>query len=284
MPPTTRGTASRTRGGGDGGTPASPASPGHDIPRIPLLGVVPGAEAFDAAIDRRSDYYRLQALSHAADHPPVQQSLLNVPNILTFLRVAAVPALAVLWFSPLRCSAAACAGLFVAASFTDWLDGYIARRFEIVTAFGAFLDPVADKIMVTTVLVLLTLSPPAPLGPEAVVLPVVLIINREITMSALREWAAAAGGGAHKAVKVNALGKWKTALQMTAMSVLLFCRDDTLAPGVWAALRLTQARAVAASFALLWVSAALAVWSLGAYFANVWSHFVAPIDAPKRSA
>jgi hypothetical protein len=109
--------------------------------------------------------------------PPLRPNQ-NVPNVLTFLRVAAVPALAALWFAPVRCAAAACAVLFVAASFTDWLDGYIARRYEIVTAFGAFLDPVADKIMVTTALVLLTLSPPAPLGPAAVVLPVVLIINR----------------------------------------------------------------------------------------------------------
>ncbi|KAI8469819.1 MAG: phosphatidylglycerophosphate synthase [Monoraphidium minutum] len=264
--------------------PLTPSHVAGDIPRIPLLGVVRSAEAFDAAIDRRSDFYRLQALSHVQEHPPPHeaQSLINVPNVLTFARLVAVPVVVAIWFAPVAAAALWCACLFVAASFTDWLDGYIARKFEIVTAFGAFLDPVADKIMVTSTLILLTLSPPAPLAPEHMAGPVVLIICREITMSALREWAAAAGGGAHKAVKVNALGKWKTALQMTAMSLLLFCRDTTFVPRVWAAAHVTQAGVSGASFTLLWGSAVLALWSLSTYFVNVWSHFVAPQPAPAK--
>lgn len=261
-------------------TAAAGSPRSSDIPRIPLLGVVRGVETFDAALDRRSDFYRLQALSHVHEHPPTgeRQSILNVPNVLTFGRLVAVPVLVAVWFSPLEAAALWCAILFVAASFTDWLDGYIARKFEIVTTFGAFLDPVADKIMVTSALILLTLTPPEPVTPELMSAPVMLIICREITMSALREWAAAAGGGAHKAVKVNALGKWKTALQMTAMSLLLFCRDGTTMPAVWTAAKLTERRVVEASFLLLWGAAALALWSLAAYFANVWTHFVMPVS------
>jgi len=196
---------------------------------------------------------------------------------MTFIRLVLVPVIIVLWYSESQMAPFWSAILFVTASLTDWLDGDLARRLEIATAFGAFLDPVADKIMVSTVLLLLTTRPPEPIKQEQIALPVIIIICREVTMSALREWAAAAGGSAHKAVKVNSLGKWKTALQMTSMSFLLFCRDSQHMPAFFEGLGCTVAAVAWSSWWLLWGAAVLAMWSLSAYFANVWTHFVYPI-------
>lgn len=151
-----------------------------------------------------------------------------------------------------------------------------------MSAFGAFLDPVADKVMVSTALILLCIDPPAPLSPVALSLPVSLIIGREICMSALREWAASNSSEAHRAVKVNTLGKWKTALQMTAMSLLLVGRRaHELLEGPWgmdlgAAVSLGLPvhvllgsfvwDAIRLAFFMLWAAAGLAVWSFGIYF------------------
>jgi CDP-diacylglycerol--glycerol-3-phosphate 3-phosphatidyltransferase len=234
------------------------------IAPVPLLGIDPAHEDVLSLVDRRSDYYRRTALEHhlqdaaaasvaakkgrgggaAARAPPraaapapstPQEPLLTLPNVLTFARLVFVPVVGLLWYSPNPNHPLAAALLFVAASLTDWLDGYLARRLELTSAFGAFLDPVADKVMVSTALVLLATTPPAPLTPQDLAAPVVIIIAREITISALREWAAAAasgggggggsGGGVRAAVKVNSLGKWKTALQMAAMSALMLGRD-----------------------------------------------------------
>jgi CDP-diacylglycerol--glycerol-3-phosphate 3-phosphatidyltransferase len=158
-----------------------------------------------------------------------------------------------------------------------------APQLQITSAFGAFLDPVADKIMVTTALVLMAAAPPAPLTTLDLAIPVALIICREITMSSLREWAAASGGGAHKAVKVNSLGKWKTALQMVAMSAMLVLRRAEgwlplrpRTPAGRAALARTLSTGMWASLALLWAGAFLAVLSLYYYMANVWHYFLYP--------
>lgn len=109
---------------------------------------------------------------------------------------------------------------------------------------------------------------------------VIAIIGREITMSALREWAAMSSSGAHKAVKVNSLGKWKTAVQMVAMSVLLVCREATVLVGnEW-----QQQLEVAVSVwtGALGVGALLGLWSLALYFSNVWSHFYEEQRGSKR--
>lgn len=147
---------------------------------------------------------------------------------------------------------------------TDWLDGYLARKMGSSTEFGAFLDPVADKLMVATTLVLLCTRPPiaalAKVGPWLLPLPAVAIIGREITMSALREWAASQGGDVHKAVAVNSLGKWKTAAQMVALTLLLAGRDG----GGGVALG-------AAGVSLLYISAGLALWSLAVYIRSMWN-------------
>jgi CDP-diacylglycerol---glycerol-3-phosphate 3-phosphatidyltransferase len=231
------------------------SSDGAIIAPVPLLGIDRAHEDVLSLVDRRSDYYRRTALEHhihahdaaaaaaaggnkrtaartpaaaarAAQQPSDtnEEPLLTLPNVLTFARLVSVPIVGLLWYSPHINSPLACALLFVAASLTDWLDGYLARRLELTSAFGAFLDPVADKVMVSTALVLLATTPPWPLSPQDLAAPVVIIIAREITISALREWAAGTGG-VRAAVKVNSLGKWKTALQMVAMSVLMLGRD-----------------------------------------------------------
>lgn len=250
-----------------------------EIPIVPLLGVQGPAESLVSPIDRRSDFYRHAAL--VAPHTRNRQPLMTIPNVLTFFRLLLVPVLLVLWETGMRYTPLTCAVVFIAASVTDYFDGYLARKLKIATVFGAFLDPVADKVMVATALVLLAVSPPAPWLPQHLTVPVSLIICREITMSALREWAAAAGGAASKAVKVNTLGKWKTALQMCSMSVLLVVRQPV--EDLWPAqagtnLALNISRG---AYAGLWAGTILGLWSLAIYFANVWVHFVYPPEAKK---
>jgi len=143
----------------------------------------------------------------------------NVPNLLTWLRILAIPLLVAIyylpdrWLEPQEKNLAATI-LFVGAAMTDWLDGYLARKWNQTSAFGAFLDPVADKLMVTAALiVLLQLN-----RVDAIV--AVIIIGREIAISALREWMAKLGQG--RSVAVNLLGKIKTVSQLVAIPLLLY--------------------------------------------------------------
>lgn len=136
----------------------------------------------------------------------------QLPNYLTYARCLAIPALAILFYQPE--SHVLSAVLFAIASFTDWLDGYLARRWDITSAFGAFLDPVADKLMVSTALILL-----AGRYGGLVAIPTAIILAREIAVSALREWMAQRGQ--RDIVKVGLQGKIKTALTMVALTVLL---------------------------------------------------------------
>lgn len=140
---------------------------------------------------------------------------LNAPNILTLLRVAAIPLLVVLCYLGSAYATLWATGLFLLAAVTDWLDGWLARRSGQATAFGAFLDPVADKLIVATALVLLTERFDDPV----VTVASCVIVGREIVVSALREWMAQVGRHAH--VRVNTIGKVKTAVQMIAISLLL---------------------------------------------------------------
>lgn len=144
---------------------------------------------------------------------------LNVPNILTWLRILAIPLLVGLYYLPdswlgLREKNFAACVLFTAAAVTDWLDGYLARRLNQQSAFGAFLDPVADKLIVAAALIILVELERIP------ALIAVIIIGREITISALREWMAKIGQG--KSVAVNLLGKIKTVAQLVAIPMLLY--------------------------------------------------------------
>ncbi len=176
---------------------------------------------------------------------------LNAPNLLTWLRILLIPMfLGVFyfpdsWLSPIQKNIAATA-LFGVAAITDWLDGYLARTLDQTSAFGAFLDPVADKLMVAAALILLV-------GIGRVDAPIaVVIIGREIAISALREWMAKIGKS--KSVAVNALGKLKTTCQMTAIFLLLYHNVllgflDTQRLGTW----------------LIYLAAALTLWSMAYY-------------------
>ncbi|XP_038988980.1 CDP-diacylglycerol--glycerol-3-phosphate 3-phosphatidyltransferase 2-like isoform X2 [Phoenix dactylifera] len=191
--------------------------------------------------------------------------LLTLPTVLTIGRVAAVPLLVSTFYMNGWWATTATTCIFIAAAVTDWLDGYIARKMHLGTPFGAFLDPVADKLMVAATLVLLCTRPleVAAFGevPWLLTVPSIAIIGREITMSAVREWAASQNSKVLEAVAVNNLGKWKTATQMTALTILLATRDSSLTgPGVL----------VASGIVLLYVSAGLAVWSLAVYMRKIW--------------
>ncbi|KAI5424525.1 Phosphoenolpyruvate carboxylase 4 [Lathyrus oleraceus] len=162
---------------------------------------------------------------------PQSSKLLTLPTILTLGRVAAVPLLVATFYLDGWQGTVATTTIFIAASVTDWLDGYIARKMNLKSSFGAFLDPVADKLMVAATLVLLC-TRPLDVGlfaqaPWLLPIPAIAIIGREITMSAVREWAASQDSKLLEAVAVNNLGKWKTATQMTALAILLATRDSS---------------------------------------------------------
>ncbi|KAM0822965.1 hypothetical protein ACQ4PT_071185 [Festuca glaucescens] len=196
---------------------------------------------------------------------PAPPRLLTLPTVLTIGRVAAVPFLISTFYMDGPWAATATTGIFLAAAITDWLDGYIARKMHLGTPFGAFLDPVADKLMVAATLVLLCTKPlEASLlsaGPWLLTVPSIAIIGREITMSAVREWAASQNTQVLEAVAVNNLGKWKTATQMIALTLLLASRDPSLP---------VQGALVAPGVVLLYASAGLAIWSLVVYIRNIW--------------
>lgn len=139
----------------------------------------------------------------------------TIPNILTVIRIILVPVFVVFFYLDFHGSQWVAAGLFLLASLTDWLDGFIARYFQQTTQLGAFLDPVADKLMVAAALVLIVNGYPS----AWIAIPAAAIIVREIVVSALREWMAELGKRA--VVKVSSIGKVKTATQMAAILILL---------------------------------------------------------------
>lgn len=146
---------------------------------------------------------------------------LTIPTILTLLRIALIPVLAVVFYLPWKWTSFASAAIFALASLTDWLDGWIARRYHQYSAFGAFLDPVADKLMVATALFLIVQGHPT----AWMALWAAVIVGREIAVSALREWMAELGQRAR--VAVATVGKIKTAAQMVALLCLLY----SISPG-----------------------------------------------------
>ncbi|MCC5811932.1 MAG: CDP-diacylglycerol--glycerol-3-phosphate 3-phosphatidyltransferase [Ectothiorhodospiraceae bacterium] len=177
---------------------------------------------------------------------------MNIPNILTLARIAMIPVFGLVFFLPFGWANVAAAVIFAFAAITDWADGYLARRLNQTSAFGAFLDPVADKLMVAVALIALLVVDPSPWFALAVS----VIIGREITVSALREWMAELGKRAK--VAVNAIGKFKTAAQMTAILLLLY-RDDLLGIPVYAL-----------GVVLLLIAAALTLWSMVVYLRAAW--------------
>ena len=177
---------------------------------------------------------------------------LTLPTILTLFRIALLPVMVMVFYAPFRGANVAAALIFLAAALTDWLDGYIARRYNLGSAFGAFLDPVADKLMVAVTLFLLVQENPTPL--LAIVSAV--IVGREITISALREWMAEIGQRTR--VSVASLGKIKTVMQIVAIEVLLYQHD------------LEGLRLFHVGETLLVVAAALTIWSALVYLRIAW--------------
>jgi len=172
---------------------------------------------------------------------------LTFPIVLTIARIVLLPIIIVVfyldyqWARPLSCL------IFVLAGITDWLDGFLARRWGQETRFGAFLDPVADKLMVATVLILIVEFDSSPW----LTIPAIVIIGREITISALREWMAEMGNRGK--VAVSWLGKLKTTLQIVALAMLLYLHPI-------AGLPIYQLGMVA-----LYVATALTIWSMIGY-------------------
>lgn len=162
-------------------------------------------------------------------------ALTSIPTLLTYVRLVAVPALAALLLHPTPYAAqpAAAASVFAAAAVTDWADGYLARRLGATSAFGAFLDPVADKLMVCTAFVCLAAGVGG-WGRPAVIAAAAVTVCREVGVSALREWMA--GEGARGVVRVGFAGKVKTTVQMVGLTLLLGCWGGWAAGGVWGGL------------------------------------------------
>ncbi|XWS56491.1 hypothetical protein CRYUN_Cryun09bG0089800 [Craigia yunnanensis] len=222
-------------------------------------------------VDMGSDSKTSPLMQHQQEHQPKLSSnnssskILTLPTVLTIGRVAAVPVLIFTFYVDSWWGRTATTSIFIVAAITDWLDGYIARKMRLLSAFGAFLDPVADKLMVAATLVLLCSRPlnVAMFGQVLwlLIVPSIAIIGREITMSAVREWAASQNSKLLEAVAVNNLGKWKTAMQMAALTILLATRDSSLGePGIL----------VASGVILLYLSAGLSVMSLAVYTRKIW--------------
>lgn len=178
--------------------------------------------------------------------------MLNIPNSLTLFRIALIPVFVVVFFLPFHWSGPASAGIFALASITDWLDGYLARRLKQSSPFGAFLDPVADKLMVVVALVLLVKAHPH----WWVAIAAAVIVGREITVSGLREWMAEMGERSR--VAVSNVAKFKTAGQMVAITLMLF----RVPLGGFSIYLL--------GLALLFVAALLTLWTMFWYLHAAW--------------
>lgn len=177
----------------------------------------------------------------------------SVPNILTVGRIVAVPLFVALFYWTSNPWAAPLAALvFILAAITDWVDGYMARKLGVTTPLGAFLDPVADKLMVSTALILLVAHDTRPI----IAVSAMIIVGREITVSALREWMAHLGARAK--VAVSAMGKWKTILQMFGLSFMVY-RNDFLYLPVYEM-----------GVVLLAIAAVLTLWSMVSYLRAAW--------------
>ncbi len=176
----------------------------------------------------------------------------NIPNLLTLLRIALIPVFIIIFYLPWVYANQVCASIFALAAITDWLDGYLARRLGQMSAFGAFLDPVADKLMVATALILVVQADPTP----ALAIPAIIIVGREVSISALREWMAEMGERAIVAVTV--IAKFKTAAQMLAILMLIY-RET-----IW------ELPVYTIGYVLLYVSAILTVWSMLVYIKAAW--------------
>jgi CDP-diacylglycerol---glycerol-3-phosphate 3-phosphatidyltransferase len=204
---------------------------------------------------------------------------LTVPTWLTLLRIVLIPVLVLVFYLPFKWTNFAAAFVFILAAVTDWLDGWIARRYHLFSAFGAFLDPVADKLMVAVSLFLIVQDNPT----MWMAIWAAVIVGREIAVSALREWMAELGQRA--TVKVASLGKIKTIVQMVALGCLLYAST----PG-----KLDRSDIWLGEWIfhlgdwLLALAAILTLWSGGQYLRAAWPILRADekkaVDSPKQDA
>ena len=171
---------------------------------------------------------------------------MNLANAITSFRLLLIPMVVGSYYSDWAFSNVAAAALFTLASLSDWLDGYLARRLEIATDLGAFLDPVADKLLVSAVLIMLSTQFPV------LLLPVMLIVSREIVISALREWMSARGK--RDVVAVAYSGKLKTTVQMLAIILLILVTESSHDYLIWLGL------------GMIYLAALLGLYSAYLYF------------------
>ncbi|MBL4681348.1 MAG: CDP-diacylglycerol--glycerol-3-phosphate 3-phosphatidyltransferase [Pseudomonadales bacterium] len=177
---------------------------------------------------------------------------MSLPNILTSLRILLIPVLVIVFYLPFEWRYLASAIVFTVASITDWLDGYLARKLNEMTPFGAFLDPVADKLLVATALVLLVEVQASAI----LAIPAMVIVGREIVVSALREWMAQYSD--KQSVAVSLIGKIKTGFQMVSIIILLVngaARDNLFAM---------------IGYISLYIAAGLTLWSMFLYLKLAW--------------
>lgn len=179
----------------------------------------------------------------------------SLPNLLTLMRIILIPIFIIVFYLPGKWFHAVSATIFALASFTDWLDGYLARKLKQMSPFGAFLDPVADKLLVATSLLLLVGAK----NIDYITIPAIVIVGREIVISALREWMAEVGSRA--SVTVSYIGKIKTTLQMVALFLLIAFNPNQ---SWWGVL----------GFCLLYVAAILTIWSMIAYLGIAWPELI----------
>lgn len=181
-----------------------------------------------------------------------KNTIWNVPNGLTFFRIALIPLFVIVFYLPYTWSYIGAASIFAVAGITDWFDGYLARKLGQHTKLGAFLDPVADKLIVVVALVVLVETHAS----AWLVIPAISIVAREIAVSALREWMAEIGKRA--SVAVSYVGKVKTTMQIIAITGLLANKPDLSDP------------IVILAYATLYVAMALTLWSMWVYLRAAW--------------
>ena len=179
---------------------------------------------------------------------------ITIPTMLTLMRIALVPVLVVFFYLPFNWSNFACTVVFVLAAATDIADGYVARKTGQISRFGEFLDPVADKIMVATALILLVQRQES--YQVIFAMSAAVIVGRELTISALREWMSEIGE--QELVKVSGIGKLKTIFQMTAIGFLLYHENMAWIP------------TALIGELLLYTAAALTLWSMWQYLKSAW--------------
>lgn len=184
----------------------------------------------------------------------------NLPNLLSMFRIVLIPVFVFFFYLPVEWSHIAVTGIFFVAGMTDWLDGYLARKLEQTSRFGAFIDPVADKLIVVIAFVLLVDTNPTPYAGMYLTIPVAIIIGREIIISALREWMAAEGESGQVAVAF--IGKLKTTAQMLAIGFLLYHKPLLGLP------------IAEIGFYLLYLAAFLTLWSMLVYMRAAWPKLV----------